>query len=163
MLCRLAPIVLLFFLAACGRGEVVRPVTPTVYISPRSATSTAQAQAAASVPTSETDAQSVALAGDAGQGEALFNEFQSATGFACATCHHADSEERLVGPGLKGISQRAASRVEGLSAVDYIHQSIVDPSAFVVPDYPDNLMPKVFGQIFTNAQINNLTAYLMTL
>lgn len=47
--------------------------------------------------------------------------------------------------------------------VTYLHTSIVDPSAYVVPGSPDNLMPKVYGEILTEDDINNLIAYLLTL
>jgi cytochrome c2 len=47
--------------------------------------------------------------------------------------------------------------------IDYIHTSIIDPSAYVVPNYPDDLMPKVYAQILTEEEINNLIAYLLTL
>ncbi|MCC6611904.1 MAG: c-type cytochrome [Anaerolineae bacterium] len=47
--------------------------------------------------------------------------------------------------------------------VEYIRTSIVDPTAFVVPGYPDNLMPKNFSDIFTDEEINDLIAYLLTL
>lgn len=47
--------------------------------------------------------------------------------------------------------------------VEFLHTSIVDPSAFVMPGFPDNLMPKVYGTIFTEAELNNIIAYLLTL
>jgi mono/diheme cytochrome c family protein len=45
----------------------------------------------------------------------------------------------------------------------YIRESILHPSAFLVPGFPDNLMPKTYGEIFTDDEINDLVAYLMTL
>lgn len=101
--------------------------------------------------------------GDAANGEALFHEFQDQAGFACSICHNTDSAERLVGPGLLGVSERAATRVEGMSAVEYLHTSILDPSAYVVDDFPDQLMPQIYSEIFSEAQINDLVAYLLTL
>lgn len=47
--------------------------------------------------------------------------------------------------------------------VEYIRTSILDPSAFVVPSFPDNLMPKNYAEIFTEDEINDLIAYLLTL
>ncbi len=47
--------------------------------------------------------------------------------------------------------------------VEFLHTSIVDPSAFVMAGFPDNLMPKVYGTIFTEAELNNIIAYLLTL
>jgi cytochrome c2 len=47
--------------------------------------------------------------------------------------------------------------------VAYIRESILDPSAFLVPGFPDNLMPKTYGELFTPDEINDLIAYLLTL
>jgi mono/diheme cytochrome c family protein len=108
-------------------------------------------------------AEETTISGDAANGEILFNEFQSQASFACATCHNVASEDRLIGPGLLNISTHAETRVEGESAYDYIHTSIVNPGAFVVPDYPDGLMPQIYGDIFTEEQIQDIIAYLYTL
>ena len=103
------------------------------------------------------------LPGDPAVGEALFNEFQPTVGFACATCHRVDSEEQLVGPGLLHVATHAATHVPGLSAQDYLRQSIVEPGAYVVAGYPDQVMPRTYGELFSQAQIDDLIAYLLTL
>lgn len=102
------------------------------------------------------------LAGDPANGAALFKAFQPKAGISCISCHRSDSEARLVGPGLLNVGIRAASRVSGLSAEEYLHQSIVDPSAYVVAGYAD-AMPKSWGKVFTAQQLADLAAYLMTL
>lgn len=48
-------------------------------------------------------------------------------------------------------------------AIAYLHASIVDPSAYVVPGSPDNLMPKTYGEFLTEQEINDLIAYMFTL
>ncbi|MCB9452687.1 MAG: cytochrome c [Anaerolineaceae bacterium] len=101
--------------------------------------------------------------GDATKGEALFNEFRSEVNFACANCHYVDQETQLIGPGLLNVSIRGETREPGVNAIEYIHQSIVSPSAYVVEGYPDMLMPQIYGQIFTEEQIQDLIAYLFTL
>jgi caa(3)-type oxidase subunit IV len=75
----------------------------------------------------------------------------------CAMCHDGQSG---IGPPFKGMVDRADSRVRGESAEQYIHQSIVDPSAYVVAGYQD-MMPKNFAQKFSNEQIDALVAYIM--
>ena len=100
--------------------------------------------------------------GNPTNGKQLFNTFQPAAGIACATCHHVDSEARLVGPGLLNVGKRAETRVQGMSAVEYLRQSIVSPSAYVVEGYTD-LMPKNWGRVFSDKQIDDLIAYLLTL
>lgn len=119
------------------------------------------------VPTVEaTEEASVAAGaaeGDAANGQVLFTTFYEQTNFACATCHYVDQEGQLIGPGLLNISVHAETRVEGESAYEYIHNSIVHPSAYVVEGYPDGLMPQVYGEIFTEEEINDIIAYLYTL
>jgi hypothetical protein len=48
-------------------------------------------------------------------------------------------------------------------SVEFLRTSITNPSASVMTGFPDNLMPKVYGEIFTEQEINNLIAYLLTL
>ncbi len=99
---------------------------------------------------------------DAANGKRQFNTFQPDAGIACSTCHRVDSEERLVGPGLLNVGIRAATRVKGKSAVAYLHDSIVNPSVYVVEGYAD-IMPKTWGKVFTEAQIDDIISYLLTL
>ena len=113
-------------------------------------------------PAGAPDQSTLSPSADAANGKQLFNTFQPAAGITCATCHRVDSEERLVGPGLLNVGKRAESRVQGMSAVNYLHQSIVSPSAYVVEGYAD-LMPKNWGRVFSDKQIDDLIAYLLTL
>lgn len=53
----------------------------------------------------------------------------------CFTCHTVGKSGALRFPDLAGIGSRAASRVPGLSDVDYLAQSIYEPSAFIVPGF----------------------------
>jgi mono/diheme cytochrome c family protein len=125
-----------------------------------------QASTATSIPPTETPAPAVAsggVAGDPEHGKEIFNTFYDPVSFSCATCHLAISEERLIGPGLLNIADKAGSYVPGQTAEQYIHESIVNPSAYVVPDYPDGLMPQVWGDILSEQDIQDLVAYLFTL
>jgi cytochrome c len=101
--------------------------------------------------------------GDPGRGAQLFT-----TGLneapPCSTCHlTVEGEQRFsLGPNLAGIGERAATRVAGLTAQDYLHQSIVDTRAYVVPGYL-NIMYPDYGERLTEDDVRDLTAYLMTL
>lgn len=60
----------------------------------------------------------------------------------CTSCHSIAgvSETAQIGPNLTGLADRAGDRVEGLSADEYVRQSVLDPLAFTVNGY-DPLMP----------------------
>lgn len=79
----------------------------------------------------------------------------------CSTCHALQPDVVIVGPSLAGIASRAGSRVPGLSAEAYIRNSILHPSDFVVPGFPD-AMQKNFGTVLRADQINDLIAFLLT-
>ncbi len=139
-------------LAACGRGDIFAP-TPTSVLFEASPT-----------PRATLDPV-VAAAQAAERGEVIFNTMYPQAGFACVTCH-STTDARLTGPGFAGLGARAGTRVEGQSAEDYLHNSIINPNAFIVPGepvYPPNLMPQIYAELFSEQQINDLIAYLLTL
>ncbi len=80
----------------------------------------------------------------------------------CSTCHSTGTN-RVVGPGLAGIWERARARGTGQSAEEYVRTSIIDPSAFVVEDFPDNVMPSTFGTSISDSDLQDLIAYLSIL
>jgi cytochrome c2 len=100
-----------------------------------------------------------ALSGEAAKGQDLFNSGGS-SGYPCLSCHTVDGAD-LVGPSLQGISERAGERVEGLSAEEYIRQSIQYPSNYIVENFSD-VMPKVYAQTLSQEDIDALVAFLMT-
>lgn len=54
----------------------------------------------------------------------------------CTGCHSlAGVSEGFVGPDLTGLAVRAGDRVEGLSAEEYVRQSVLDPQAYIVDGY----------------------------
>ncbi len=102
---------------------------------------------------------------DPARGQELFSlTYDTAAGpYMCASCHHVDSEEVLVGPGLYNIKARATTRVEGQSAAQYIFNSIKHPGDYVVEGFANGLMPQNYAEIFTDDDIYNIVAYLLTL
>jgi len=100
---------------------------------------------------------------DAENGAELFETFQEAANYACSNCHLPDSEKTNLGPGLLNIKDRAATRVEGMTAAEYIYQSIVDSKAYTVEGFDPDLMPQNWAEIYSDLQIFDIVAYLMTL
>jgi sulfur oxidation c-type cytochrome SoxX len=93
-----------------------------------------------------------------GRGQVVFSTA------GCTACHAISGiSSGTVGPVLDGLATRAGSTVSGLTAEEYIHQSIIDPSAYVVPGFTDGVMPQNFGEILTEEQINDLVAFLLSL
>lgn len=70
--------------------------------------------------------------GDAVRGEELF------LSYGCTGCHGnlEDEASAAVGPWLGNIAEVGATRVEGLSAEEYVYESILHPSEFIVPECP---------------------------
>ncbi len=71
-------------------------------------------------------------------------------------------------PTLAASPRALVHTVPGLSAQEYIHQSIVQPNAYIVPECPSgpcapNLMPQTFGQTLSPAELDGLVQYLLTL
>jgi nitric oxide reductase subunit C len=105
------------------------------------------------------------------RGKALFNGAA-----ACASCHSVEPGVTLVGPSLAGISTRADERLKephyrgsAHTAEAYLFESILEPSAFIVPGgtyaTPQGVsfMPDTYGKTLTPQQVGDLVAYLMTL
>lgn len=62
--------------------------------------------------------------------------------YPCSNCHALDSFgwDGVTGPTLNGIGARAGERVSGLSAVEYLAQSIRQPNAHIVAGYSEGIM-----------------------
>lgn len=81
--------------------------------------------------------------GDAARGQELYN-----VNYGCAGCHGGDDSDASwsgTGPWLGNIMENAPQRVPGVDPEEYIYESILNPSAFLVPGYADGLMPQDFA------------------
>ena len=101
--------------------------------------------------------------GDPDMGRRLFLEEVPGVNAGCRLCHSLEPGVRLVGPSLYDIGKVAGQRVPGMSAEEYLYQSIVDPDAYVVPGYPAGTMPPDARERLTEEQIQDLVAFLLTL
>ena len=91
----------------------------------------------------------------------LFEERVVGATPGCVTCHSLDEGVVLVGPSLFGLANRAANRVPGLAAEDYVRQSIVDPDAFVVPGFDAGQMQDDWDELLSAQQIDSLVTALL--
>lgn len=103
--------------------------------------------------------------GDAANGEKLFTSATIGTNNApgCITCHSLEPDVVIVGPSQAGLEVRAETRVPGLSAEEYIRQSIVEPNAYIVEGFTPDVMYQNYATDLTQDQINDLIAYTLTL
>ena len=103
--------------------------------------------------------------GDVANGERLFNQTLIGTASApgCITCHSLEPGVMLVGPSQSDVGARASTAVPGLSAEEYLRQSIVEPNAHIVEGYTEGVMYQTYGTELTNTQINDLVAFMLTL
>jgi mono/diheme cytochrome c family protein len=91
--------------------------------------------------------------------------------YGCAACHGdpSDPGSATVGPHLGNIANDAATRVDGMSAAQYIYESILNPNAFITPDCPNgpcfepSAMPANFGDRMSEQDMADLIAYYLTL
>lgn len=138
---------LIAYIMAEPGGEVAATPEPTEEAGPTEEPTEEATPEATEAPTEEAEAAT----GDPEAGAEVF----AARG--CAACH---GESDGAGPALPGIGERAETRVEGLPAAEYLHQSIVDPSAHIVEPFND-IMPKTYGEDLSEDEINDLVAYLL--
>jgi hypothetical protein len=82
----------------------------------------------------------------------------------CLTCHTIGKSGALRFPDLDGVGARAASRIAGLSDVEYLAQSLYEPDAFVVAGFNPGMPPIDKPPIgLTDQEILCVIAYLQTL
>ena len=82
----------------------------------------------------------------------------------CLTCHTIGKTGALRFPDLGGIGAEAKNRVPGLSDVEYLAQSMYEPTAFVVPGFPPAMPPVNQPPIgLTDQEILAVIAALQTL
>lgn len=113
--------------------------------------------------------QTPEVAGDPQKGKEIYDDFNYSR---CNFCHSLDGSEFRGGPTLLGISERAGTRVAELSATEYLRQSILEPSAFIVEGYEKEmatyeLVERQEGEhkqafTITEQELDDLIAFLLT-
>jgi mono/diheme cytochrome c family protein len=80
----------------------------------------------------------------------------------CTTCHEPNSYGGSTGPRLDHIGSIAATRRAGMTAEEYIRESILDPLAYEVPGY-EGFLSRRFDEALSVRDLDDLVAYLVSL
>lgn len=142
------------------------PAPPThTPLPPPTATPTLEPTATAepTVPPRQSPIDRLVAVRDIENGKVLFETFQDAANYSCSNCHLVDSEKTNLGPGLLNIKDRALTRTDRQTAAEYIYESIVDTQAYTVEGFDPELMPRNWPEIYSDLEIFDIVAYLMTL
>jgi len=95
-------------------------------------------------------------------GESLYFETTLGINTGCRVCHSLDPGVVIIGPSFDGVATAAITRVPGLTAEEYLRQSIVNPDTYVVHGFDPGVMLQNFNDTLTEEQIDNLVAFLLT-
>jgi mono/diheme cytochrome c family protein len=79
----------------------------------------------------------------------------------CGSCHTLTAAKATgkIGPDLDNLPTDAKKAGKPLEA--YVHESIVDPNAYVVPGFTAGVMPQTYAQL-PKDQLDALVQYLVT-
>jgi cytochrome c len=72
----------------------------------------------------------------------------------CAICHYAETDQKKIGPGLKGLSKRGTFTVNNNKVTDETLKTWIENGDTLMPPFKDVLDP---------AQIKDVIAYVKTL
>ena len=95
----------------------------------------------------------------ADEGRGVFNSRAA----GCSVCHSTRPGDDGVGPSLAGVASVAGDRVEGLTAEQYLRQSILLPDQYIVEGWPTGQMLPIYRERLTEEELDSLIVYLLTL
>jgi mono/diheme cytochrome c family protein len=81
----------------------------------------------------------------------------------CASCHNGPETTARIGvaPSLADVREWAGTRRPGLSAADYVRESILNPPAFISPAFEESGPTAMPSLNLTDAEVDALVAYLL--
>lgn len=80
--------------------------------------------------------------------------------YGCIACHRGETVAKIAPP-FVGVAERAETRRPPLTAAAYIYEAIVNPTAYVVPDF-NPVMPLDYAKQFSESDLGDIMAYLLT-
>jgi cytochrome c oxidase subunit II len=118
-------------------------------------TTTSTSTTSTSTTSTSTTSTSSTSPGSSAAGLSVFN----ANG--CSACHTLSAAKATgkVGPDLDKLVSYAQQAHEPLAA--FVHESIVNPNAYVQSGYPKGVMPQTFGTSLSKTQLDALVTFLV--
>ena len=112
-----------------------------------------------------TDTADGGSVGNAKRGEELYKQtvIGSQVAPGCITCHSLESGKVLIGPSHAGLATKAETAIPGMSAQDYLKESIIEPDAHIVDGFSAGIMYQNYAKDLKESEINDLVAFLLTL
>jgi cytochrome c2 len=120
-------------------------------------TTTAATTTSAAAPAATAATTTAAAAGNAAAGKAVF------TTNGCGTCHafKPAGSTGTIGPDLD-TQPAADAKKANMPLAAFLHESIVQPDAYISPGFPKGVMPATFGSSLSAKQLGDLVAFLQS-
>jgi cytochrome c oxidase subunit II len=138
----------------CGLGHSLMR-TQAVVLKPAAFASWLKKQEQTAAPPPSSTSTTSTTPSSSASGLSLF------TGNGCSGCHTltAARANGKVGPDLDKLVSYAKQAKQPLAT--FVHESIVDPNAYIQPGYPKSVMPQNFGQKLSKADLDALVTFLV--
>jgi cytochrome c551/c552 len=96
--------------------------------------------------------------GNAAAGKAVF------ASNGCASCHtfKPAGATGTVGPNLDTAPTADAKADHNMALAAFVHESIVNPNAYIAKGYTKGIMPSTFGKSLSKSDLNNLVAFIVS-
>jgi cytochrome c551/c552 len=142
-------------------GTVVHTITisgTTISGTTISGTTSATTTSAATTTAATTTSPSGSGGGNAAAGKAVF------TANGCASCHtfKPAGATGTIGPNLDTAPTSDAKADGNMALAAFVHQSIVQPDAYIAKGYTKGIMPTTFGSSISGSDLNNLVAFIVS-
>jgi nitric oxide reductase subunit C len=159
-----------------NQGWPPRPILVTGASIPGTDLASSQQESVASAPAGTGEAPPGARPVAGGENPMALGErlFRSASP-ACNACHSVAPGVNMAGPSLAGLGERASKAIaapdykgKAKDVETYVRESITEPSAHLVPGAMysadgTSFMPNTYGQSLKPEQVDQLSAYLLSL
>jgi cytochrome c551/c552 len=124
---------------------------------------TSSATTTSATPTTSSAATTTSSGGGGGGGDATAGKAVFASN-GCASCHtfKPASATGTIGPDLDSAPASDAKADGNMNLTAFIHESIVNPDAYIAKGYSKGIMPTNFGSSLSSKQIDDLVAFVMS-